>query len=372
MKILQLTTAIPQNQYLTEELQTLFPCQIPEGVKRNILNLGVAKRHLINHPSPQTESETILDETDLINLCSEASAKAIEKANLSIKDIDFFIMAYDVSPILCPGFSQRLIREIGFDPYIKYINAQGMACSALTNALTLSEDHLTAYPNDHVLICISGVNSYWFYNQVQRIKDVMEIDKINSIKNAHKRRMELRKWIATMEFFLFGDGVASAVVAKNGEGLSVKKSVEVTNLNKKDYSAGYARLTALNEPFQFGIYSHLDKEIPRLGVKYSSVVLRKLMGKDAENIIKTTKKWAIHTGSEKILNLIAHHYQIPREKIKESYTILRDYGNLAGASLPFILEKIASENKLSKGDVVLMLGYGWGFSASTALLESDK
>jgi 3-oxoacyl-[acyl-carrier-protein] synthase III len=33
------------------------------------------------------------------------------------------------------------------------------------------------------------------------------------------------------------------------------------------------------------------------------------------------------------------------------------------------LEKMFSENKISKGDIILVLGYGWGFSASACLLE---
>jgi len=52
--------------------------------------------------------------------------------------------------------------------------------------------------------------------------------------------------------------------------------------------------------------------------------------------------------------------------------VLREYGNLAGASLPFILERIVSGGKLSRGDIVLMVGYGWGFSASTALLKHNR
>jgi 3-oxoacyl-[acyl-carrier-protein] synthase III len=56
----------------------------------------------------------------------------------------------------------------------------------------------------------------------------------------------------------------------------------------------------------------------------------------------------------------------------ESYEVLREYGNLAGASLPFILEKIVSGGELSRGDIVLMVGYGWGFSASACLLEYKK
>jgi 3-oxoacyl-[acyl-carrier-protein] synthase-3 len=200
----------------------------------------------------------------------------------------------------------------------------------------------------------------------------MEISQIGLIKDKDRRQMELRKWIAVMEFFLFGDGVASVVVAKDGDGLSVKKIVEVTNLGKSDYLAGYGRLTAFNEPFKFGLYSHLDKKIPKLGVKYTSIALERLLGRNAENTVKAAKKWAIHTGSGKLLNIIAEHHQIQHEKVVESHEVLREYGNLAGASLPFILEKIVSGNKFSTGDLILMLGYGWGFSASAAMLEYKK
>jgi len=372
MQILQLSTAVPKNKYSTEELMDVFPCKLPEGVKQNILNLGVSKRHLIAQADSPLKPETILSEADLVDLCLEASKKATEKASLSIRDIGCFIVTYDVNPFLCPGLSQLLIRRLGFDAYIKHVNVQGMACAAFSNALELAENHLAGHPEDFVLLCTSGVNSYWFYNQVRGIKDVMEISQIGLIKDKDKRRMELRKWIAVMEFFLFGDGAASVIVAKDGDGLSVNKIVEVTNLKKKDYLAGYARLTALNEPFKFGFYSHLDKTIPKLGVKYTSIALKRLLGKNAEDTMRAAKKWAIHTGSEKILDIIAEHYQIQHEKLVGSYEVLKEYGNLAGASLPFILEKTVSENEFLNGDIILMLGYGWGFSASAAMLKYEK
>jgi len=372
MQLLQLLTSVPENEYSSESLLEAFPCELSEGTIQNILNLGVSKRYLINHASAPLKQETIMSEKELVDLCYEACEKTIKKASLSIKDVGYFIMTYDQTPILCPGLSQLVTRKLGFNPYIKHVNLQGMACTSFTKSLELAGDHLAAHPEDHVLICVSGVNSYWFYNQVRGIKGIMEISKIKMIKDKDKRRMELRKWIATMEFFLFGDGVASLIVARNGNGPSINKIVEVTNIGKKDYLAGYGRLTAVNEPFKFGFYSHLDKEIPKLGVKYTSHVLKKLLGKNAKNTVKTAKKWAVHTGSEKILNRIAEHYEIQQEKLKESHEVLREYGNLAGASLPFILEQIVSRNKFSKGDIILALGYGWGFSASACLLEFQK
>jgi 3-oxoacyl-[acyl-carrier-protein] synthase III len=360
MQILKLATALPKNEYSTEKLLETFPCQLPEGVRKNVLNLGVLKRYLINHAD---------SETDLINLCSEACQKAIQKAGISIKKVGFFIAAYDANPFLSPGLSQLLIRHIGFNPYIKHVNVQGIASTAFPKTLEIAENYLTAHPKDYALICVSGVSSYWFQSQVRGIKDVMEISQISQIKDKAKQQMELQKWIAVMEYFLFGDGVAAAVVANGNEGLSLKKSVEVTNVGRSDYLAGYARISALNEPFKFAFYSYLGKEIPQLGVKYTGLALKKLLGKNVKETIKTAKKLAIHTGSEKILKAMAEHHGIENEKLKESHEVLREFGNLAGASLPFILERIISNNKFSKGDVILMLGYGWGFSATASLLE---
>jgi len=372
MQILPLSTAVPENEYSTEKLIEVFPCMLPDSVKRNVLNLGVSKRHLIRPITSSSKKETIISEQELVNLCLEACQDALEKADIPIKDVGYFIAAYDANPFLCPGLSHLLIRKLGFNPYIKHINVQGMACASFTKALELAEDHLATRPHDNVLLCTSGVNSYWLINQLRGLKDVMGIREIRSLKNESKQRMELRRWIATMEFFLFGDGVASCVISKEGDGLSVKKVVNVTNFRENDYLVGYARIAALNEPFKFGFYSHLGKEIPKLGVEYTALALKKLLGKNAEHITKNAKKWAIHTGSRKILNLMAEHYQLPHEKLKESHEVLNEYGNLSGASLPFILEKIVSKNKFSTGDIILVLGYGWGFSASACMLEFQK
>ncbi len=360
MQILNLATALPKNEYSTEKLLEEFPCRLPEGVRQNVLNLGVLKRYLIKN----TDSET-----ELVDLCMEACQKATQKVGVPIKKFGFFIAAYDVNPFLSPGLSQLLIRHIGFNSYIRHVNVQGIASTAFPKALEIAENYLAAHPKDYVLICVSGVSSYWFQNQIRGIKDSMEISQIRQIKDKAKQRMELQKWIAVMEYFLFGDGVAAAVVANGDEGLAFKKNVEVTNYGKRDYLAGYARISALNEPFKFSFHSYLDKEIPKLGIKYTSLALKKLLRKNVKETVKTARKLAIHTGSEKILKAMAEHHGIEHEKLKESHEVLREYGNLAGASLPFILEKIISNGKFSRGNIILMLGYGWGFSATASLLE---
>jgi predicted naringenin-chalcone synthase len=372
MQILQLSTALPKDGYTTAELIESFPCKLPEGVKHNIINLGVSKRYLVDQSDRDSKTETVMSEDGLVDLCTEACEKALQKAHMSIKDVGYFVAAYDVNPFLSPGLSQLLVPKLGLDPYVKHVNVQGTASTAFMKTLELAKDHLAGHPKDNVLLCISGVSSYWFQNQVRGLRNVMEISQIGSISDRAKRELELRKWVATMQFFLFGDGAAAAIVTGEDRSLTVKETAEVTNVGKKDYLAGYSRLSTLNEPFRFGFHSHLDKEIPKLGVSYTDLALKKLLGRNAENIMKTARKWAVHTGSEKILNALAEHHEIEGEKLKESHEVLRECGNLAGASLPFILERITSRSRFSDGDVVLMVGYGWGFSAAASLLEYRK
>lgn len=361
--LLGLSTAVPHQKYTTEELIELFPCKLSDSVKQNISNLGVYARYLAVSADSSSSSEVALNDAGL-DVCVEACKRVLRRLGISIEDIGYFIATYDASPFLCPGLSSLLVRRLGFAPSIKHVSLQGTACTAFSRALELAEDHLASSPKDYVMICLSGVNSYWFYNQVRGMKNVMGIREIQALKNEKRRRRELRKWIATLEFFLFGDGVASMIVAREGKGPRITDIFHVTNLRKTDYLAGYARLTILNGPFCFGFHSHLDKSIPKLGLEYTSVVLEKLFNGHFFEHEAEVKKWVVHTGSKAVLHNIAENYGIKHAKLKESYKVLAEYGNLAGASLPFILERIMQGGKLQKNDQVIVLGYGWGFSSS--------
>lgn len=369
MQINSLSTALPGNQFSTDELLKAFPCVLPDSVRQNVVNLGVSKRYLVNHVGTRSEEETAESEKQLIELCVESCSTAIRKADLSMKDINYLVTTYDSNPFLSPGLSQLLLPKLGLDPYVKHVNAHGIASTAFIKALELAGDHLAVFPQHKVLLCVSGVSSFWFQNQVRRLDHVLDIKKINSLSDDLMKERELRKWMATMQFFLFGDGVAAAIITSEDEGLTVDKIVEVTNIGDNDYLAGYSRLVVLDEPFKFGFYSRLGREIPELGVKYTGLALKHLLGRELDHIITTARKWAIHTGSGKILDSLAERNGIPAEKLAESHAVLHECGNLAGASLPFILERIIARTKLAENDIVMMLGYGWGFSSSACQMS---
>lgn len=368
--MLHLTTTVPSYKYATEEMMELFPCKLQDEVRESILNLGVSTRYFANPIDFSQESELRPSRGDpAADVCADACNQALERLSLGPKDIDYLIVTYDASSFLCPGLSNLLVHKLGFPPHIKHVSIQGMACTAFTSALQLSADHLARFPNSYILISLSGVNSNWFCDQVRGLKSVMGIKKIQALKDDEKRRWELRKWIATIEALLFGDGAACAIATDERESPQVTDIVHVTNIGKPNYLAGFARLTGLTGPFRFGFHSYLDKSIPKLGIQYTSAVLERLFEGKTSRFKNKVKKWAMHTGSRRILDSTAEYYGIDHGGVKESYEVLANYGNLAGASLPFILEKIMSGGEVSHGDYGVILGYGWGFSAGAALIK---
>jgi len=366
MKLLKVATVHPKQCYSTSELVEAFPCNIPDEIRKNISNLGVSKRFIVSQP----KTKGLLQEEELKDLCQEASAAALQGASVSSKEITCLISTYDANPFLSPGLSQLILGNLDLSPYTALINVQGVASTAFLKALDLAEHHLAMHKHDFILICISGVSSFWFQNQVKGFRGIKDMAHIRKIRAVIERNMELRKWVAVMQYFLFGDGVAAAIISDDGEGLEIKKIVDVTNIRKRDYLAGFTRLEATGEPFKFGLHSHLDKSIPKLGAEYTKLALDRLWGEIWRENVRTVTQWALHTGSARILGSLTRNLGIEESTLKESYEILNEFGNLAGASLPFILDRVISRNGLHKEETAMLLGYGWGFSASAGLLKN--
>jgi predicted naringenin-chalcone synthase len=350
-------------------MMDLLPQELPESVRKNLLNLGVSTRYFVRPIDFSSDSDsTPEDGTPVTDLSASACRQALAGSGFSPNDIDYLVATYDSSAFLCPGLSNLLISQLGLKPNIKHVSIQGMACSAFSRALQLAEDHLARFQKDRVMLSFSGANSHWFYNQVRGLNDVKAIGEIRALKNGKARPQELRKWIALIEFFLFGDGAACAIMSNQAGGPQFSEIVNLTNVGSKDYLAGYAKLTGLTMPFKFDFYSNLSKNLPELGVEYTKLVLDKLShGRDPQFQIDA-KKWIVHTGSKRILDQIVHTYGIDHEKVRDSYDVLSNYGNLAGASLPFILGKILGEGALEVGDYAIALGFGWGFNANASVV----
>jgi 3-oxoacyl-[acyl-carrier-protein] synthase-3 len=74
----------------------------------------------------------------------------------------------------------------------------------------------------------------------------------------------------------------------------------------------------------------------------------------------------IHTGSKKILDGVCAQLDLSPDstKVRTSYEILQNYGNLSSASTGFMLSE-----KTARRGPALVVGFGVGFTASAGMVN---
>lgn len=80
--------------------------------------------------------------------------------------------------------------------------------------------------------------------------------------------------------------------------------------------------------------------------------------------------YAIHPGGKKILDTVAEKLELSKEKLRESYEVLRDYGNMSSATILFVLKKILDGN-LKDNDRIMGMAFGPGITVESVLLSVD-
>ncbi len=82
--------------------------------------------------------------------------------------------------------------------------------------------------------------------------------------------------------------------------------------------------------------------------------------------IEDVDLFLFHQANLRINEYVAGQMGIPREKAHDN---IQRYGNCSAASIPMCLDECVREGRLSEGDLVLMAGFGSGFTWGSALIR---
>jgi predicted naringenin-chalcone synthase len=75
-------------------------------------------------------------------------------------------------------------------------------------------------------------------------------------------------------------------------------------------------------------------------------------------------EWCIHPGGKRILDAISRSLHFKNEELKQSYSILKEYGNMSSPTILFVLEKIMKEPKQNKQNI-FAAAFGPGLTMET-------
>ncbi|HSW73216.1 MAG TPA: 3-oxoacyl-[acyl-carrier-protein] synthase III C-terminal domain-containing protein, partial [Chlamydiales bacterium] len=90
-----------------------------------------------------------------------------------------------------------------------------------------------------------------------------------------------------------------------------------------------------------------------------------------ENLLEKAR-FAVHPGGPKILQQIQKELGLKDSQMENSFSILKNYGNMSSATLPHIWESMLREDSIRDKELIVSLAFGPGLSICGALMEKCR
>ncbi|MCR5014455.1 MAG: ketoacyl-ACP synthase III [Bacteroidales bacterium] len=314
MKIIGTGSALPSLTVSNDDLATFLDTSDAWISTRT----GIKTRHLLSN-------ETLYD------LAEEAATKAIKASGVSPDQIDFLLVSNVANEHITPGLSCIIQKRIGVSCPGLDIN---VACAGFVNALMLADDMMKAGRAKYVLIvCAEEPSRYC-------------------------------NWKERDTSILFGDG-AGAVVLGPGEAF---KNIHLTMISDRDvlYYERHMEQTPFDKkPVTGQPLMMKGKDLFRTAVSESAKDIEKVLDEEKVNA-SDVDYYLLHQANKRIIDGIRSILGQPEEKFP---TNIEKYGNTSSASIPILLDEMLAQDKIKKGDKIVMSAFGAGFVSAACLWE---
>ena len=288
---------------------------------------GIRERHVVD-PGVATS-----------DLAKEASLKAIAQAGLTPDDIGFVVVGTTTPDTVFPSTACLLQNKIGarhawgFD--------LGAACSGFTYALTTAVHMVAAGTHTHAL--------------------AVGADVMSSIIDYTDRSTCV----------LFGDGAGAVVVSRASDGEYGVIDFE----NEIDGSGGPALCMPAGGSLRPATHETVDERLHF--VKQDGQAVFKFAVRKTEEIstrilqrnhicVNDVDLFVCHQANRRIILSAAERLGLAPEKVMVN---IEHYGNTTAATIPLALKDAIAEGRLKKGDLVLLVSVGAGFTVGAVLLR---
>lgn len=170
---------------------------------------------------------------------------------------------------------------------------------------------------------------------------------------------------------LFGDGAGAVIIS---ESVSDKSSMEHAIL-KSDGSGAEVLMRksgGVKYPFVNGETTFNDttlymdgQAVYKFAVRVNTELIKKLL--ERSNLTTDDIRWIVpHQANIRILQAASKRLKIPIEKF---YFNLMEYANTSSASIPIALNEIYEQDKIKRGDKILLIGFGAGLTYGGTILK---
>ena len=280
---------------------------------------GIRRRHIA------------ADDQTTTDLAEKAARQAIEAADISPQVIDLVIVTTGLPETIYPSTACRLQQRLGI-PRAAAFDLQA-ACTGFIYALSVADQFIRAGNKTCVLVVGSEINS--------RLVD----------------------WSDRSTCILFGDGAGAVILEAASEpGL----------LSTHIHSDGrYQDMLYIPNPVGKPMdtdpaYIHMrGNEVFKVAVNTLGEIADQTLA--ANNMDKSEIDWLVpHQANTRILRATAKKLKLPLERVVMT---IEDQGNTSSASVALALNEAVRDNRIQRGQTVLMEAFGGGFVWGSVLLK---
>lgn len=333
-RIVALGHHVPDTVITNEYLSSIMDTSNDWIIERT----GIRERRWMN-----PEQDTVA------NMAAKATRMALQRANLTEKDIEFIVFATITPDYFFPGSGVLLERELGLDgiPALDIRNA----CSGFIYALSIADQFIKTGMYKTVLVVGAEIQS--------TALDITTRGRNTAV--------------------IFGDGAGAAILqASNEPEGKERRGVLSTHLHADGRFAeelylkdpGSSRPHAERQPDQI-----LDTSSYKL-VMNGNQVFKHAVVRFMEVINEALKANGL---TKDDINLLVPHQanlrisQYVQEKMGLSdaqvFNNIMHYGNTTAASIPIAMSEAWSQGRIKENDLICLAAFGSGFTWASALIR---
>jgi alkylresorcinol/alkylpyrone synthase len=299
-------------------------------------NTGIERRYSCVPIDWYTEQHGWSDRTALyvenaVQLLEKVTLALLAEAKLGKDDIDAIVVA-STTGVATPSLDALMVERLGLRRDVQRLPIFGLGCAGGVIGLARASDMAKARPGSRVLFLVVELCALTFR------KD--DTSKSNVVATA-----------------LFGDGAAGAILSTAGDGPGIGASGEYTWPHSLDIMGWDVE--------EDGLKARFSQSIPALVTNEFSPILKSFLARNDINL-GDISGFACHPGGAKVLDALEDAFAIARGALKESRSVLRDFGNMSAVTALFVLERMDWRKRAQR---TLMTALGPGFSAVFLMIE---
>jgi 3-oxoacyl-[acyl-carrier-protein] synthase-3 len=306
--------------YLPEKIITNFDLEKMVDTTNDwiVERTGIHSRHMAS------ENE------NAVTMADKAGRAALDAAGLTPADVDMIIVSTTTPELVFPATACLLQQRYGIAGCPAF-DLNATACAGFMYAMSIADQYIKTGAMKHVLVIGSEVMS--------RIVD----------------------WNDRSTCVLFGDGAGAVVLGPSNEPGILSTHLHADG-NHKDVL--YLPLGTTNKPNIESVKMQ-GNQLFKLAVNTLGNLFDETLA--ANSLQKSDIDWLIpHQANMRIIDAMARKLDLTYERVAIT---LPHQGNTSSASIPLALDGAIRDGKITRGQLLLMEGFGGGLAWGSALVR---